>query len=130
MKEIIEMKKLILNYLQENKINLFSCPCCWFPTLYKRNVYDICCICWWEDDGQDEHNKHDVLGWPNWTLSLYQAQKIIFSKINYKKILISFQEWYNIENLINKIEVLNQVEEEGNLEKITILESEINSMLN
>jgi cysteine-rich CPCC protein len=32
-------------------------------------------VCWWEDDGQDEHNAEEVRGGPNGTLSLSQAQK-------------------------------------------------------
>lgn len=33
---------------------LHTCPCCGYPTLESRNWYQICPICWWEDDGQDD----------------------------------------------------------------------------
>jgi hypothetical protein len=28
-----------------------ACPVCRVPTLDQRGVYDICQVCWWEDDG-------------------------------------------------------------------------------
>lgn len=38
---------------------LHPCPCCDFQTLEKRGSYDICRVCFWEDDGttssQAEH---------------------------------------------------------------------------
>jgi hypothetical protein len=34
----------------------------------------MCPVCWWEDDGQDEHDAEEVRGGPNGTLSLSQAQ--------------------------------------------------------
>ncbi|WP_442894120.1 CPCC family cysteine-rich protein [Bradyrhizobium sp. AZCC 1721] len=33
---------------------LFPCPCCGFPTLSERSAWEICCVCWWEDDGQGD----------------------------------------------------------------------------
>jgi hypothetical protein len=50
------------------------CPCCKFKTLHGRAGYEICEICFWEDDGQDEHDAEEVRGGPNGTLSLRQAQ--------------------------------------------------------
>ncbi|WP_431109000.1 CPCC family cysteine-rich protein [Winogradskyella poriferorum] len=37
-----------------------QCPCCDYYTLSERGVYDICPICFWEDDGIDitELDKH------------------------------------------------------------------------
>src|SRR5579863_7304160 len=29
------------------------CPCCGYPTLTDRDAYEICCLCNWEDDGQN-----------------------------------------------------------------------------
>jgi Cysteine-rich CPCC len=31
----------------------FQCPCCDFFTLAARADWDICLICFWEDDGND-----------------------------------------------------------------------------
>ena len=31
----------------------FRCPCCDYVTLSQRGHYDICPVCFWEDDGGD-----------------------------------------------------------------------------
>ncbi len=31
-----------------------ACPCCRYVTLTRRGEYDICPVCFWEDDGSDE----------------------------------------------------------------------------
>ncbi|MBL1435295.1 MAG: hypothetical protein COB08_003750 [Rhodobacteraceae bacterium] len=54
---------------------LFHCPCCGFPTLDERTIFDICLICWWEDDGQDDHNSCLVLWGPNQGYSLDAARE-------------------------------------------------------
>jgi hypothetical protein len=59
----------------------YRCPCCKFKTLYGRAQDEICPVCFWEDDGQDEHDADLVRGGPNRTLSLRQAQKN-FAKYN------------------------------------------------
>ena len=41
-----------------------TCPCCGYPTLEQRGAYEICTICWWEDDGTDEADLGRVSG-PN-----------------------------------------------------------------
>lgn len=28
----------------------FVCPCCGHKTLREESVYEICSVCWWEDD--------------------------------------------------------------------------------
>ncbi|OKP73899.1 hypothetical protein A3842_21400 [Paenibacillus sp. P3E] len=33
---------------------LYSCPCCEFKTLPTKGEYDICPVCFWEDDGNRE----------------------------------------------------------------------------
>ncbi|QSR20015.1 hypothetical protein CA833_22995 [Novosphingobium sp. KA1] len=52
----------------------FRCPCCRFATLSERGSYEICPVCFWEDDGQDDHNAELVRGGPNGSLSLLQAR--------------------------------------------------------
>lgn len=42
--------------------------------LYGRAGYEICKVCFWEDDGQDDHDADDVRGGPNGVLSLKQAR--------------------------------------------------------
>ena len=50
------------------------CPCCGRRTLDERGGYDICRVCWWEDDGQDNSEADLVWGGPNSDLSLTQAR--------------------------------------------------------
>jgi hypothetical protein len=35
----------------------------------------MCPVCWWEDDGQDDHDADMVRGGPNGSLSLTQARE-------------------------------------------------------
>jgi hypothetical protein len=53
----------------------YACPCCQFLTLAERGGYDICPVCFWEDDGQDEHDADKVRGGPNSSLSLRRARE-------------------------------------------------------
>jgi hypothetical protein len=52
----------------------YACPCCGFKTLSERGSFDICPVCFWEDDGQDERDTDVVRGGPNGALSLTQAR--------------------------------------------------------
>lgn len=54
---------------------LYACPCCQFLTLPERGGYDICPVCFWEDDGQDDHDFAVVRGGPNYELSLKAARE-------------------------------------------------------
>ena len=53
----------------------FKCPCCRYKTLDSRGGFEICPVCFWEDDGQDDHDADEVRGGPNSTLSLIQARE-------------------------------------------------------
>jgi hypothetical protein len=55
---------------------LYACPCCGGPTLYERGGDEICAICGWQDDGQDDHDADQVRGGPNYTLSLTEARRM------------------------------------------------------
>lgn len=52
----------------------FRCPCCGCLTLDERAGFEICPVCFWEDDGQDDHNADIVYGGPNGRMSLSQAR--------------------------------------------------------
>jgi hypothetical protein len=52
----------------------YACPCCGFRTLYERGGFEICPVCYWEDDGQDDNDAGTVRGGPNGGLSLIQAR--------------------------------------------------------
>ena len=53
---------------------LFACPCCGFATLGEVAGYEICHICFWEDDGQDDPEVEENWGGPN-HVSLVQARR-------------------------------------------------------
>ena len=53
----------------------YRCPCCGFLTLYGRGEEEICPVCFWHDDGQDNHDAEEVRGGPNYDLSLATARK-------------------------------------------------------
>ncbi|MEV0842708.1 CPCC family cysteine-rich protein [Actinocatenispora sera] len=51
------------------------CPCCGYVTLAERGMSEICPVCFWEDDGQDDHDADLVRGGPNKRLSLTDARR-------------------------------------------------------
>jgi hypothetical protein len=53
----------------------YRCPCCAFVTLHGRGEDEICQVCFWHDDGQDEHDADEVRGGPNYGLSLTAGRK-------------------------------------------------------
>jgi len=48
--------------LQIKPQSSFTCPCCGYPILSRRNWYEICHLCWWEDDGHDDPDVHEESG--------------------------------------------------------------------
>lgn len=60
----------------------YNSPCCGYPTLEERRVWEICELCNWEDDGQDDTHADEVWGGPNRDYSLTKARE------NFKKYLI------------------------------------------
>jgi hypothetical protein len=50
------------------------CPCCYCRTISERDAFEICPVCFWEDDGQDDRDADDIRGGPNEGLSLTQAR--------------------------------------------------------
>lgn len=50
------------------------CPCCGSLTRGARAEFEICAVCFWEDDGQDDPDAAEVRGGPNGDLSLLQAR--------------------------------------------------------
>jgi hypothetical protein len=58
----------------------YPCPCCGHRTLAARAAFEICPVCYWEDDGQDDDHADEVWGGPNRELSLALA------RMNYARI--------------------------------------------
>jgi hypothetical protein len=53
----------------------YPCPCCGYPTLSGRGIYEICDLCNWEDDGQEDPRADEVWGGPNGSYSLTEARE-------------------------------------------------------
>ena len=50
------------------------CPCCGCRTLSERTAFEICEVCFWEDDGQDDGDADECRGGPNGSLRLREAR--------------------------------------------------------
>ena len=75
--DFFNRRKMFDNYIKESNLDLFTCPGCGYPTLSERGGYEICAVCNWEDDNQDDPNADEVLGGPNYELSLTENRLII-----------------------------------------------------
>ena len=51
------------------------CPCCGYLTIESHAGYDVCAVCYWEDDGQSDADADEALGGPIGALSLSQARR-------------------------------------------------------
>src|SRR5262249_61190046 len=51
-----------------------ACACCGYRTLPAKGDYELCPVCFWEDDGQSDDDADEVYGGPNGSLSLTQAR--------------------------------------------------------
>lgn len=66
--------QLNIDIIEEGKaLELLACPCCGRKTITERGDFDICKVCWWEDDGTD-NNSSDTTGGPNYDVSLAKAR--------------------------------------------------------
>jgi len=62
-----------------------KCPCCGFLTLPREMPdYEVCILCNWEDDGQNDQDADQVNGGPNGSYSLTEA------RLNFKKYLVMY----------------------------------------
>jgi putative transcription antitermination factor YqgF len=66
---------ILQDFLASQRTQKDACPCCRYKTLSGRNHFQLCPVCFWEDDGQDDHDADDVRGGPNALLSLSQARE-------------------------------------------------------
>ena len=60
---------------QANDGDRACCPCCGYRTLDAGADYEICPVCFWEDDGQRDADADEVRGGPNNGVSLTQARQ-------------------------------------------------------
>jgi hypothetical protein len=61
-----------------------TCPCCGFPTLNGRGMWEVCYLCSWEDDGQDTPQADDDRSGPNHGYSLVEA------RFNFERYIIMY----------------------------------------
>jgi hypothetical protein len=52
----------------------YRCPCCGYKTLEAPGTLQLCPVCWWEDDGQEDEDASEVRLTVNGQLSLNQAR--------------------------------------------------------
>lgn len=79
---VLENWKTRLDYIMheaKEDQSLIRCPCCRYCTL-EGEGNEVCPVCYWEDDGQDDPHADEVWGGPNADLSLTQA------RINFEKL--------------------------------------------
>ena len=81
----------------------YKCPCCEYFTLDENppGTYDICPVCFWEDDPV-QFRDHDYLGGAN-MISLNQA------KANFKQISAIDKEFLNCTRKPFKSENINSI---------------------
>ncbi len=53
----------------------YRCPCCGARTLTAPASMDLCPVCWWEDDGQEDGDASEVRLTVNGDLSLSDARE-------------------------------------------------------
>jgi hypothetical protein len=53
----------------------YRCPCCGQATLEERGGDEVCHVCYWQDEGQDDPVADEVWGGANGKLSLNQARE-------------------------------------------------------
>jgi hypothetical protein len=62
------------NLVHSNVDTRFRCPCCGYRTLSTPESLELCPVCWWEDDGQDDADATAVRLTVNGQLSLADAR--------------------------------------------------------
>lgn len=74
--ELLERLNSIGVHVDEvkGKMKLFACPCCGADTLAERHGWEICPVCWWEDDGTDNAEASLYYSGPNKGLQLTAAR--------------------------------------------------------
>jgi uncharacterized Zn finger protein (UPF0148 family) len=67
-------RELFDNFIKTELIKIFTCPSCGFPTLKERGENEICPLCNWKDNYQDDEQADEVWGGPNYKLSLTESR--------------------------------------------------------
>lgn len=91
-------------------MNREKCSCCGCPTLEARGDYEICLLCDWEDDNQNDLQAKEVWGGPNGDYSLEEA------RTNFEKNLIMYRGIKEIDSLSTKVKKMKLLKAYGELE--------------
>lgn len=83
LKDFQQRRKIFKEFLSENKLDFHTCPGCGYPTLSERGAYEICEVCNWEDDNQDDKDANEIWGGPNSDLSLTENRLNIGKTLNH-----------------------------------------------
>lgn len=76
-----ERRALFDEYIKQLQLTrCCTCPSCGYPTIDSRGHYNMCVICHWEDDNQDDPRADEEWGGPN-TLSLTESRLKIGKKL-------------------------------------------------
>lgn len=103
--DFFKRRNVFDEYLRSKTLSLHTCPSCGYPTLVGRGQYEICSICDWEDDKQDDPIADEILGGPNSNLSLTA------SRLEIGRTLHKLTETLNGTINVNPDEVLNIIVE-------------------
>ncbi len=105
-----------------------SCPVCGYLTLDERDSFDICSICFWEDDGIDDFEINNYSG-PNY-MTLKEGREI-FQEAKIKLLTTNFGKDNYIETLKTKFLSLDNSIELDNVDRSEIirLQNEIVDLL-
>ena len=96
LKEFFRRRKLFNDYIDQNSLKVFTCPGCGYPTLKERGNYEICKVCDWEDDNQDDAEADEIWGGPNGELSLTENRIIAGRVLETEKKAVP-NEWLQLE---------------------------------
>ena len=66
-------RNLVYSFV-ENVAIRFCCSCYGCKTLQAPNALDLCPVCWWEDDGQEDGDASEIRLTVNGQLSLSEAR--------------------------------------------------------
>lgn len=71
---LLERKRATTESVHSRVETRFRCPCCGYRTLAAPEALELCPVCWWEDDGQEDADAAEVRLTVNGMLSLLDAR--------------------------------------------------------
>jgi len=95
-----ERRNAINNYIEQNELDFTVCPGCGFPSFSKDWFHQICSVCNWQHDGQDDPNEDESWGGPN-KISLTENRLIICRSLKTLSIEIGGEVNTDPQNIID-----------------------------